>query len=110
MTLQVLRLFTRKKLVITFSFIFLTLFLVPLGISRVKPYYSGEVVSYNDKIFIGTTNTGSFELFSFRIFFLRSAPIRPARVSFALSMFKSKYPPSPMGRWQTINVHSRFIL
>jgi len=64
MTLQALRLFTKRKMIITFSFVFLTLFFVPFGISRVKPYYSGEIVSYNDNIFIGTTNTGSFELFS----------------------------------------------
>ncbi|MBU0619470.1 MAG: hypothetical protein V1768_03465 [Patescibacteria group bacterium] len=32
--------------------------------SRTKPYYSGEVVSFNGKIFIGSVNTGNLELFT----------------------------------------------
>lgn len=31
---------------------------------KTKAYYSGETVEFNGKIYIGTTNTGKFELFS----------------------------------------------
>jgi hypothetical protein len=30
--------------------------------SKVKPYYSGKAVSYNGNVYIGTVNSGSFEL------------------------------------------------
>jgi hypothetical protein len=30
---------------------------------KIKPYYSGEAVNFNGKIYIGTTNSGKFELF-----------------------------------------------
>ncbi len=30
---------------------------------RVKPYYSGEAVEYQGDVYVGTVNTGSFELF-----------------------------------------------
>jgi hypothetical protein len=32
--------------------------------SRVKPYYSGEAASYNGNVYVGTVNSGSFELFA----------------------------------------------
>ncbi|MFA5247801.1 MAG: hypothetical protein WC415_00945 [Patescibacteria group bacterium] len=32
--------------------------------SKNKPYYSGEAVNFNGKIFIGSTNSGKFELFA----------------------------------------------
>jgi hypothetical protein len=31
---------------------------------KTKPYYSGEAVNFNGKIFIGSTNSGKFELFA----------------------------------------------
>ena len=31
---------------------------------KTKPYFSGEAVSFNDKVYIGTVNSGSFELFA----------------------------------------------
>lgn len=48
--------------------LFITIFAIvmlsiPMAKSRVKPYYSGEAVNYNNHIYIGTTNTGKFELF-----------------------------------------------
>ncbi|PLX21374.1 hypothetical protein C0584_02740 [Candidatus Parcubacteria bacterium] len=36
---------------------------VPMARSRVKPYYSGEAVNFNNQIYIGTTNTGILEIF-----------------------------------------------
>jgi len=33
------------------------------GQSRIKPYYSGETVAYQGDIYVGTVNTGDFELF-----------------------------------------------
>lgn len=32
--------------------------------SKTKPYYSGDSVSYKGKLYVGTTNTGKFELFA----------------------------------------------
>lgn len=40
------------------------LFLAPTSAQRVKPYYNGEVVTYQDRAYVGTVDTGSFELFS----------------------------------------------
>jgi hypothetical protein len=34
------------------------------GQSRNRAYYSGEAVSFNDNVYIGTVNSGSFELFA----------------------------------------------
>ncbi len=31
---------------------------------KVKPYYSGEAASFNGKVYVGTVNSGSFELFA----------------------------------------------
>ncbi len=32
--------------------------------SKAKPYYSGEATSYNGNVYVGTVNSGSFELFA----------------------------------------------
>ncbi len=37
---------------------------VPFSQSRIKSYYSGEAFNYNNTVYIGTTNTGDFELFA----------------------------------------------
>lgn len=39
------------------------LFFADTSESKTKPYYSGEAVSYQGEIYVGTVNTGSFELF-----------------------------------------------
>ena len=40
-------------------------FLIPTSImSTDKPYFSGEVISYNNKIIFGTVNSDNFELFT----------------------------------------------
>ncbi|RLC39091.1 hypothetical protein DRH27_00620, partial [Candidatus Falkowbacteria bacterium] len=35
----------------------------PKAKSQITPYYSGEAVNFNGEVYIGTTNTGFFELF-----------------------------------------------
>lgn len=32
--------------------------------SKIKPYYSGDTINYNGRVFIGTTDTKAFELFT----------------------------------------------
>ena len=38
--------------------------LAPKAESMIQPYFSGEAVNYNGRIYIGTVNTGRFELFN----------------------------------------------
>jgi len=50
------------------AFIFFTLILagfllIPGAKSTIKPYYTGEVINYNNQIIIGTVNTGAMEIF-----------------------------------------------
>lgn len=42
------------------------LFFADTSESKTKPYYSGEAVSYKGEIYVGTVNTGSFELFQWQ--------------------------------------------
>jgi hypothetical protein len=39
-------------------------FLINPTESKTKSYYSGEAISFNGKVYVGTTNTGKFELFT----------------------------------------------
>ena len=39
------------------------LFFANTSEGRIKPYYSGEAVDYKGEVYVGTVNTGSFELF-----------------------------------------------
>lgn len=39
-------------------------FAVNSGETKNKPYYSGKAVNYNGRVFIGSTNSGAFELFA----------------------------------------------
>ncbi len=61
--MSLIQLFTRRKLVTFFTIFAIVMLFIPMAKSRVKPYFSGEVVSYNEHIYIGTTNTGKFEIF-----------------------------------------------
>lgn len=65
MFINVIKLFTRRKLVFFIALFAIVMLAVPMAKSRVKPYYSGEAINYNNQIYIGTTNTGKFELFGF---------------------------------------------
>lgn len=56
--------FTRRKLVFYLSIFVIGIFLIPLAKGRVKPYYSGDTINFNNHLYIATTNTGRFELFS----------------------------------------------
>lgn len=52
-----------KKLIALFVIVIAVLVFIPKAKSNIKPYYSGEAISYNGRIIIGTTNTGILELF-----------------------------------------------
>lgn len=56
-----------KKIGISIFALLLVLFLVQIpGVnSRTRPYVSGDTINYKGKAYIGTTNSGSFELFRF---------------------------------------------
>ncbi len=62
--MNLMQFFTRRKLVFYLAIFVIGILLVPFAKGRVKPYYSGETVNYNNHLYIGTTNTGKFELFS----------------------------------------------
>ena len=59
----------RKKIFIVILPVVLVLALLagviiaPKAKSQITPYYSGEAVNFNNEIYIGSTNTGFFELF-----------------------------------------------
>ncbi|MDA3839536.1 MAG: hypothetical protein PF572_00455 [Patescibacteria group bacterium] len=61
--MNVIQLFTRRKLVMFFAIFAVAMLFIPMAKSRVKPYYKGGAVNYNNHIYIGTTNTGKFEIF-----------------------------------------------
>jgi len=67
MSRMIYNIFMTKKRIVKILFIGLFIGLIFLFIpgvkSTVKPYYSGDVIFYNNDLFIGTTNTGIFELF-----------------------------------------------
>jgi len=56
----------KKLLIITIllSLVGAALFIGSPAKSKAKSYYSGEAVSYNGKVYVGTVNSGSFELFA----------------------------------------------
>ncbi len=55
----------KKILILSFIIAICASFLlVSPGKSKLMPYYGGEAISYNGKVFISTTNTKAFELFT----------------------------------------------
>lgn len=54
-----------KKIVISvFSLAILAMVtLIPSANSQIRPYVSGDTINYNGRAYVGTTNSGSFELF-----------------------------------------------
>jgi len=61
--MNLIKFFTRRKLVLYVTIFAIVILFIPMAKGRVKPYYSGEAVNYNGHLYIGTTNTGKFELF-----------------------------------------------
>lgn len=57
------QLFTRRKSILFLTIFAIAILFIPMAKSRVKPYYSGESINFNNHIYIGTVNTGKFELF-----------------------------------------------
>ena len=56
----------KKKIIFLFLIFAAVIVFLPPGIeSKTQPYYSGDAIVFNDRIFIGTTNTKAFELFTF---------------------------------------------
>ena len=61
--MNLIQFFTRRKLVSYIAIFSIAILFIPMAKSRVKPYYSGEAINYNSHLYIGTANTGKFELF-----------------------------------------------
>jgi hypothetical protein len=56
----------KRSIIYLTGLLLLAIFIViPGAKSETKPFYSGEAISFNNKIFIGSTNGGKFELFKF---------------------------------------------
>lgn len=56
----------------------LTFFIVKPGKSNVQSYYSGDAISYQDNVYVATTNAGSLEIFKLEGKLLtQTAKIRP---------------------------------
>lgn len=53
----------RKIIASTILLLLLLVVFVPKGKSEIQPYYSGEATSYKQQVIIGTTDSGSLELF-----------------------------------------------
>jgi hypothetical protein len=56
--------YMKKIFIMTVALLVLgaAILIAPSGQSKVKPYYSGDTVNFNGKIYIGSTNSGKFEL------------------------------------------------
>ena len=61
--MNLMQFFTRRKLVFYVAIFSIAILFIPMAKSRVKPYYSGETINFNSHLYIGTANTGKFELF-----------------------------------------------
>ena len=102
--------FTKKSVALIILFaVAITFFAVSPTKSRTKSYYSGDAVSYNGKIFIGTTNTGAFELFSLENDLIyKKATIQSADAPLAKNFIDAKFS-AESGKLYVYLVNGRYL-